>query len=239
MSTSQTTSVSDGNAQPTAHDSTNQREAPLSKHPIDKFLAVLALISLLLNAYLVWDKVQHKPIAQPGPQISRLAMSGLSTNIVRALADKGELIANEFPKPRFVRTPAWEALISDLETLPPIRLRGQTYRFLVIQNRTASTYEDVSLRIGEEEESIADVGVLDGNSSLLVYYATEESIEQAEVTYRVRGASSGGKVAVPPRPRDSIEFLSEISEGDLRRFGDLEGNSERLNELINALRRSR
>ncbi len=207
------------------------------KHPIDKILAGVAVFSLCLNAYLAWDKFQHKSIAQPGPQVSRITMSGLNTDIVRTLVNKGKVIAEEFPKPRFARTPAWQTAVSELETLPAIRIRQNKYRFLVVQNRTSSTYEELVVRKGAE--AIAEIGVLDGNSSVLVYYVTESDIEAAEVTYRVRGARSGGAVNVPPRPRDAVELLSELSDGTLRRYGNLEDNSARLNDLINALRRSR
>ncbi len=206
---------------------------------LKRFLAGLAVLSLGLNVYLAWDKLGRKAVDQPGPQISRIAMSGLSTDIVRQLIARGELVAQQFPNPTFAITPAWQTLITDLETLPAIRLRQKTYRFLVLQNRTSSTYVGVALKSGDV--AIADVGTLDGGSSILVFYAAEEDIAGAEVTYKVRGARTAGTTPVPARPRDSVVLLSELSDsdGDLRRLGNLEGNTERLNELLNALRGTR
>jgi hypothetical protein len=165
-----------------------KREAKDKKHPLDKYLAIVTTLSFLLNVYLIYDKLTQRAIEQPGPHVFRVWMSGFDTSLAQSLSDNEKQILESFGKPRFALTPEWNRLKDELSTLPPIRLRQETYKFLVLQNTTNFTYTGVKVLNGIS--TLADIGSLEPNITTFLYYHDEGVLASAKVKYRIRGDNS-------------------------------------------------
>ncbi|MGK7871628.1 hypothetical protein [Falsiroseomonas sp. E2-1-a20] len=198
-------------------------------------LAFIAIVSLSINGLLAYQKFNQDAVAQPGPHIARVVMNGLDAAALQELSRSTDILTTTFGKSVFLNTPSWTAFREEQRRLPPIALRNQEVRFLLLQNLTASAYEKVSLRNGDS--LIADVGTVHPDSSVLLYYAGETSVESARLTYVVKGSSAENQLAIPRQPRDSVEFTTRLSGVSISRFGSLPDKTDRLNSLLEILER--
>jgi|ERR1019366_6790953 hypothetical protein len=198
-------------------------------------LAAVAVISLALNGYLAYDKSQQGKIAQPGPHVARVYMDGANSAALEEVHKTAQAFSELYTRPSIAETPDWIALVADQKKLPPIALRGQTIRFLTLQNFTSSAYEAV--KVTAPSHTIADIGTVPPNSTVMVYYKDENSLSGAEVYYRVSGSDIIQQFPVPRVPRDSVELITKVSTRGLRSLGSVHEANDRLDNLLDILGR--
>jgi hypothetical protein len=199
-------------------------------------LAAIAVVSLALNGYLAWDKWKQEKVAQPGPHVARVFIDGVSSAALEEVHKTAHAFSEMYSRPRIAETPEWTALVADQKKLPPIALRNQTIRFLTLQNFTPSSYEAVKVVVAPAH-TVADIGTLGPNSTVLVYYKDENSLSGGTVSYRVAGSERDEQTPVPEVPRDSLELITKVSAGGLRSLGALHESNDRLDNVLEILRR--
>jgi hypothetical protein len=208
---------------------------PAGKGRLGSALQWVAVISLLLNLYLAYDKYTQEKIAQPGPQIARASIDGQGGSALAELKRLADAFSAQYPKPSIAQTPAWISLINEQKKLPPVALRNQVIWFLTIQNFTSTPYQGVAVLTSSGK--IADVGLLAPNSTILVFYKDETMLAGGKVSYRVAGTTDDLSVPVPGPPRDAIETISNISKRGLQSLGSVPDASDRLKNLLDILNR--
>jgi hypothetical protein len=198
-------------------------------------LAAIAIVSLALNGYLAYDKWKQQKVAQPGPHVARVFIDGVNSAALEEVHKIAQAFSEMYSRPSVAETPDWKTLIADQKKLPAVALRNQTVRFLTLQNFTASAYEGV--KVIASSHTVADIGTLAPNSSVLIYYKDEDELSGGTVFYRVAGGDADEHVPVPEVPRDRLELITKVSAGALKSLGSLHETSDRLDNLLEILRR--
>jgi hypothetical protein len=199
-------------------------------------LAAIAVMSLGLNGYLAYDKWKQQKVAQPGPHIARVLIDGVNSAVLEEVHKIAQAFSEMYSRPSVAETPDWKALIADQKRLPAVALKNQTVQFLTLQNFTASAYERVKVVVGSSH-TIADIGTLGPNSTVLVYYKDEDGLSGGTVFYRLAGSDADEHVPVPEVPRDSLELITKVSAGTLQSLGSLPETSDHLDNLMEILLR--
>jgi hypothetical protein len=192
-------------------------------------------MSLALNGYLAYDKWKQQKVTQPGPHVARVFIDGVNSAALEVVHKIAQAFSEMYSRPSVAETPEWKALIADQKKLPAVALRNQTVRFLTLQNFTASAYD--GFKVVASSHTVADIGTLAPNSNVLIYYKDEDELSGGAVFYRVAGGDADERVPVPEVPRDSLELITKVSAGTLKSLGSLHETSDRLDNLLEILRR--
>ena len=165
---------------------------------------------------MAYDKLVQKITSQPGPHLARVLIDGANSAALEEVHKTAQAFSEMSSRPSIANTPDWLSLVAGPKnTSAYIALRNQTIRFLTVQNFTASAYERV--KISSPSKTIADIGTLPPNSTILVYYNNEDALTGGKIYYRVSGSTASGQGSLPEVP-NFVELITKVSSGGLSKW---------------------
>lgn len=209
-----------------------------AKHIREWGLAAIAVASIVLNVYLATRQATVERIAQPGPHIGRLMMTGLAARTLNEVVRRSpDVLTNSLGRVGFVATEEWTTLLT--ADLPAVALNNQELRFLSIENLTDNLYESVSISVGTEV--LASLGAVRPHTTALVFYSNEAALTGAQVNYTVAGTIDVRTEDIQALAGDAIELLTgDLGVGTtVRLLSTIPASNDPLRSLLNILDQTR
>jgi hypothetical protein len=194
---------------------------------------MVTILSFVLNAYLLYDKLSQRAIDQPPPILSRIQMTSLKATVLEFVASKQEKLLSLFPQVGIVSTALWKQQVKAAESLSPGEREAKQYRFLVVRNPSnALTYRDIRLS-AETGSEVAVIDALPPASTRLVLLDDASRDSRINAAYRLTGRATAFVTALPATTGREIVMLVDMN---LTELYSLAGLDDRARMLIEAMR---